>query len=42
MRDKDLISLEEAYQRYQCRDCGNWFRDGKNLKPKGTQKLVNI
>ena len=36
------ITTTSKYQRYQCRDCGNWFRDNKNLKPKGTQKLVNI
>jgi len=30
------------YQRYQCRTCGNWFRDGTNLKEKGSIKLVNI
>jgi len=30
------------YQRYQCRACGNWFRDNKNLKTKGSTKLVNV
>jgi hypothetical protein len=30
------------YQRYQCRACGNWFRDNKNLKVKGDLKLVNV
>jgi hypothetical protein len=36
------ITTTSRYQRYQCRDCGNWFRDGTNLKPKGSQKLVNV
>jgi hypothetical protein len=36
------ITTTSRYQRYQCRTCGNWFRDGTNLKPKGSQKLVNI
>jgi hypothetical protein len=36
------ITTVGRYQRYQCRDCGNWFKDGTNLKAKGSQKLVNI
>lgn len=26
------ITKVSAYQRYQCNDCGSWFRDGKALK----------
>lgn len=29
------------YQRYQCRDCGNWFRGNTNLKVNKS-KMVNI
>jgi hypothetical protein len=36
------ITAAGKYQRFQCRACGNWFKDNKNLKEKGTVKLVNI
>ena len=36
------ITSTGKYQRYQCRTCGNWFRDGTNLKEKGSIKLVNV
>lgn len=29
------------YQRYQCKDCGNWFRDTKNIRTQ-KNKVVNI
>lgn len=29
------------YQRYQCNDCGNWFRDTKNIGHKAGEKFVN-
>jgi DNA polymerase elongation subunit (family B) len=29
------------YQRYQCVDCGNWFRDTKNIGHKAGEKFVN-
>lgn len=30
------------YQRYQCTDCGNWFKGGKALGPKPDGKFSNI
>jgi DNA polymerase elongation subunit (family B) len=31
-----------SYQRYQCKDCGTWFRDTKSLGKKPAAKHVNI
>lgn len=28
------------YQRYQCNDCGAWFKDNKNLHPVGAMKFT--
>jgi hypothetical protein len=36
------LTATGKYQRYQCRACGNWFRDNKNLKEKGSIKVVNV
>jgi len=30
------------YQRYQCNDCGAWFRDTKNVGPKAGDKFVGL
>lgn len=30
------------YQRYNCQDCGSWFKGGKNLGPKVKEKFVNV
>jgi len=30
------------YQRYQCTDCGNWFRATTNIGPKAGEKFVNV
>lgn len=30
------------YQRYQCTDCGNWFRGGKSLAAGPAGKFVNV
>jgi len=30
------------YQRYQCQDCGGWFRSGKNLGPKPANRYVKV
>lgn len=30
------------YQRYQCKDCGNWFRGGKSLAGSPEEKFVNV
>lgn len=30
------------YQRFQCRGCGNWFRQGKSVAPRPDQKSVNL
>jgi hypothetical protein len=30
------------YQRYQCNDCGTWFRNTKNEGPKAGEKFVSV
>lgn len=35
------LTLVSKFQRYQCQDCGNWFRGNKNLSEK-SEKVVNI
>lgn len=30
------------YQRYRCKDCGNWFRGTKSLDPQSGKKFVNV
>ena len=30
------------YQRYQCSDCGTWFRDTTNVGPKAGNKFVGV
>ena len=30
------------FQRFQCVDCGNWFRGNKNLREKSTERFVNV
>jgi len=30
------------YQRYQCSDCGGWFRDTTNIGPKAGDKFVGV
>lgn len=31
-----------TYARYQCQDCGTWFRGTKNIGPKSGEKFVNV
>lgn len=35
-------TLNNKYQRFQCKNCGNWFRDTKALDPKAGKKFTNI
>lgn len=35
------LSNSCKYQRYQCTDCGNWFRGTKNVGLKAGEKFVN-
>lgn len=30
------------FQRYQCTDCGNWYRGNKNLREKNVERVVNV
>jgi len=32
----------QKYARYQCQNCGNWFRGGKNEAPGPDGKFVNL
>ncbi len=36
------ITRSCKYQRYQCLNCGTWFRDTKNIGPKAGEKFVNV
>lgn len=35
------LTTVSKFQRYQCQDCGNWFRSNKNISTK-EDKVVNI
>ena len=36
------ITTVSKFQRYQCNNCGNWFRGNKNLRSKEAERVVNI
>jgi DNA polymerase elongation subunit (family B)/predicted RNA-binding Zn-ribbon protein involved in translation (DUF1610 family) len=39
-RGYSLTSVSK-FQRYQCSDCGNWFRGNKNLRDRNVERVVN-
>lgn len=36
------VNITTKYQRYQCSDCGSWFRDTKNVGPKPGERFVTV
>jgi DNA polymerase elongation subunit (family B)/predicted RNA-binding Zn-ribbon protein involved in translation (DUF1610 family) len=39
-RGYSLTSVSK-FQRYQCTDCGNWFRGNKNIRDRNVERVVN-
>jgi DNA polymerase elongation subunit (family B)/predicted RNA-binding Zn-ribbon protein involved in translation (DUF1610 family) len=35
------ITSVSKFQRYQCSDCGNWFRGNKNIRDRNIERVVN-
>lgn len=36
------LTAVSKFQRYQCRECGNWFRGNKNLRTRTTERVTNV
>jgi DNA polymerase elongation subunit (family B)/rubredoxin len=36
------VTTVSKFQRYQCQDCGNWFRGNKNLRSRTAERVVNV
>lgn len=36
------LTAVSKFQRYQCQNCGNWFRGNKNLRTRTAERVVNV
>ena len=36
------LTAVSKFQRYQCNDCGNWFRGNKNLRNREVERVTNV